>query len=880
MFKAASKHAQVYTGNMSRCKCGYRLGEGYQNCKACVDHNAQHPAGRRAPISESVAASDEDFDMRKGLPKRPFGQGVSKSARMVHQQAVDKVLKRAAINQHVTSAKPMTTSDKAHIFIAGIPVSSPVVPAAIASAVTEAPSSSTAAAPAAAPVATMQTRQQADQMLANSGWRRCFIMERNFKNPNLEHDDYDVVFSPRDGDCLFHCFIAILVQHGKVNFEMDAKDPKHNVFSMRSIVADFFSVNNNNIVCNVSDMEIHFQCESIESIRSGKGGKNAYGGVNEIVAFGLLYDLAVTVFCPETSQEIVTYNPGNFPEEKLLYTLGWKLSAKQVIRNGSTDHWQRVKPKQVLLQPAQAPVHSVAQQVSSDPLVSVLPQQEFSAVQQVPLANVPQPQQESRKEAAKKLALAERQQQDDAACEQARQFMASGGKFDFTEPQHACDQTVVHLVLSGDESDNACRATNALDDDAMEAARRASDALDDDAMQAEGRGKEDTQGQDRGDDGNSKVTHWVYRKGDGEAWGSDVEGPSESDDDAKEGRGEENKQGVQVRGDDGKRKITHWVHRTRITCLRLIQRLNPFAAKDSGLMWQQIADQIHKDTENVTEVNARGKSVNCQVHSDGTALMMWHRRQLAIMEKSFDAGAEKTKSGQAGMSKKAAASRSEETGAHQDEIEAEWEVLRSLKALHEDANRAAKMRKQKVEQVKELKNHKLPDEVQKTACDDEPVRLALIVELERRMKMCEQEAKTLTAAGRFHVMTEQQKQEHKMLAEMKGIQKAKKKSEGADTSEDEEAGTGGGTTSDARGRGKNNLKLSFDAMTQKMSELTEAMKQDIEQERPMSVSQVQSLLSDLDEDIKCGLRLEGDERQQLRMMILKQFAKSKKPRLE
>jgi hypothetical protein len=369
-------------------------------------------------------------------------------------------------------------------------------------------------------------------------------------------------------------------------------------------------------------------------------------------------------------------------------------------------------------------------------------------------------------------------------------------------------------------------------------------------------------------DGKRK-TAWRYEAGQGYATGHEVDAPD--DEDINEGG--KNKQGG--------RKTTHWVHRTKITCLRLIQRMNPWAAKDSGLMWQQIADQIHEETANVVERDARGKLKNCQVHSDGTALNMWYRRQLEKMEEAFDVGEERTKSGQGGMSKKAAAKRAEKTDTDQDEIEQEWEVLRSLKALQEDASRAAIMKKQKVQTLKDIKNQQLPDEVKKVACEDQQVRMAAIVELERRMKKCDQEAKTLTKAGRCAVMTEQQKEEQKLLAELKQIQRDKRKSEGGNSSDDaEDTQTGGGGTSDAKGRGRNNnLKLSFDAMTQKITDLSEVMRQDVEQDRPMSLDQVKTLLVDLDEDIKNGLRLEGEERRQVRMMFLKDYARSKRSSL-
>ncbi len=133
------------------------------------------------------------------------------------------------------------------------------------------------------------------------------------------------------------------------------------------------------------------------------------------------------------------------------------------------------------------------------------------------------------------------------------------------------------------------------------------------------------------------------------------------------------------------------------------------------------------------------------------------------------------------------------------------------------------------------------------------------------------------------MMSEQQKEEQKFLAELKQIQREKRKSEGGVSSDDggEDTQTGGGGTSDAKGRGKNNnLKLSFDAMTQRITDLSEVMKQDVEQDKPMSLDQVKSLLTDLDEDIKNGLRLEGEERREIRMIFLKDYAKSKRGSLE
>jgi hypothetical protein len=850
-----------------RCAyCHYKVGEGYfTGCRECNQHNSLQARKRRVSVSSDL----EDFEADKRRPLTPLG--LPKNVRKMHHSASMRVF--------VSEAVQSSSTEKAEAYLLQLPSAS----ATVASAAPQLPSAS-------GPLAVKKSdREEAEQLLASSAWRRCFVKENNHYQHNLEHDDYDVVFCQRDGDCLFHCFIAILVECGRVNFKMNA-DPKANVLSMRGIIADFFTQNNNDI----SFEEFHFMCESIESIRNGTGGRKAYGGVSEIVAFGLKYDISMTVFAPETTAEIITYNPGNidqgFHSEMLLNTFGWRESGKKYVRNGGTDHWQRVKPKQLPL--PQSPLVLVQQEV---PLVHVQQQLQSPLVpvqQEVPLVHVQQ-QQQARKEAAKLRAKEQREADDAASCEQARQFMAAGGRFNFSEPEDMqparnkspSPRTEVHLITSGDENDEAGDNVH-IHDDAM--------GGDDQGFAAalDGAGEGFDAATEHGKNDGKRKTTWQYRSGPGYATGVDVEVPANlgeaEDEEMKQGGEvrEQNKQGGEGREQNkqGGRKVTNWIHRTRITCLRLIQRLNPFAAKDSGLMWQQIADQIHTETAGITETNARGKTVDCQVHSNGNALMMWYRRQVEELNKSFDAGAEKTRSGQGGMSKKAAASRAEETGNHQDEIEAEWEVVRALKALHDDASRAATMKKQKVQHLKDIKNQIVPDEVQKMACEDQAVRIALITELERRMKKCEQEAKTLTAAGRFAVQTEQQKEEQRMLAEMKQIQKAKRKSQGADSSdgeEDPESGTGGGTTSDARARGKNNnLKLSFDAMTQRISDLSEVMKQDVDQDRSMTLEQVKSLLAGLDDDIKGGLRLEGEERTQVRMIFLKDYAKSKRARLE
>jgi hypothetical protein len=97
---------------------------------------------------------------------------------------------------------------------------------------------------------------------------------------------------------------------------------------------------------------------------------------------------------------------------------------------------------------------------------------------------------------------------------------------------------------------------------------------------------------------------------------------------------------------DGPKK-TVWIHSTRITCLKLIHAKNPFAAKDTGATWAEIAEQIASDTEHVVVVKNK-KVVSCQVRSNGPALMMWYNRMQERYRKNFSEDKERTTSGQAG----------------------------------------------------------------------------------------------------------------------------------------------------------------------------------------------------------------------------------------
>ncbi len=161
------------------------------------------------------------------------------SGAKVHAKASADVAKRQAINQRVKSATQIPSGEKARKFVASIP--------AAASKVKERP----------------QTKEKADGILSASGWRRCFTKEGSVEKPNLEHDE--VLFFARDGNCLFHCFVATLVERGKWKESQGVSD-------MRAIIAKCFTDNKNIVVGMVTvdgkELEIEFSCENIEAIRS------------------------------------------------------------------------------------------------------------------------------------------------------------------------------------------------------------------------------------------------------------------------------------------------------------------------------------------------------------------------------------------------------------------------------------------------------------------------------------------------------------------------------------------------------------------------------------------------------------------------------------
>jgi hypothetical protein len=141
------------------------------------------------------------------------------------------------------------------------------------------------------------------------------------------------------------------------------------------------------------------------------------------------------------------------------------------------------------------------------------------------------------------------------------------------------------------------------------------------------------------------------------------------------------------------------------------------------------------------------------------------------------------------------------------------------------------------------------------------------------MKRWKEQERILISANRMPVMSAQQIQEKKMLEDLRLQKKEQKKQskEGAASSGDDNDDK---HTSDTN-KGRNNLKKGIDMMITKMTEMSDLMKQDADaSEHPLELEQVKQLLTSLDDDTRTGgLKLEAEERSEIRMMFLRQYAK-------
>jgi hypothetical protein len=172
--------------------------------------------------------------------------------------------------------------------------------------------------------------KDADDNLQKQNWKRCKKLEGNDpdEKDTLEHcqGQYDVLPVPRDGHCLFHCFIQIL--------EERLVEGPRTVDDMRRAIGE-----------HVDQMGGLVYAPNTPRVRSAEYDprKGDYGQMEDILAFAEKYKIPIVVHTPEINQapQLLDYERSGAPPELLLYTQSWQNG----FRTYAGDHWQRLREK-------------------------------------------------------------------------------------------------------------------------------------------------------------------------------------------------------------------------------------------------------------------------------------------------------------------------------------------------------------------------------------------------------------------------------------------------------------------------------------------------------------------------------------------------------
>jgi hypothetical protein len=184
----------------------------------------------------------------------------------------------------------------------------------------------------------LQRKNQADMHLANNGFVRVLVHENRNFNPNLQHDDWRILFEQRDGHCLIHSLLGIL----------HARFPDSEIKTMlqlRDALASYFESLDNQLEITNDDGEVfHFVCDSIDCLRSGKddtGELRYFGGLPECVAFSFRFGISLEVLTPEVCVGSFICQGGGKVDcapEAVILVQGWD---DDKTRRPGQDHWQR-----------------------------------------------------------------------------------------------------------------------------------------------------------------------------------------------------------------------------------------------------------------------------------------------------------------------------------------------------------------------------------------------------------------------------------------------------------------------------------------------------------------------------------------------------------
>jgi hypothetical protein len=231
--------------------------------------------------------------------------------------------------------------------------------------------------------------QTASLRLTTAGWRRCKTMENGFQTQNIQHPNFKVIETPRDGDCMYHCLLRVLRAAG-------VRPAPETPQELRNEIATF-----------VNDQ---VPPQGIEKGRYGgiytdgtylpleENLASKYGGEATLAVFVQMYDITIHCHAPECRNTIEAFQSSSrdAQEYHMLQTYSWNTWKKVETRDPKSkivitttyehdyagDHWQLLEPTKStrrgkMLQfddcpPSAASTASTAQK-SSQPTNDVVP---------------------------------------------------------------------------------------------------------------------------------------------------------------------------------------------------------------------------------------------------------------------------------------------------------------------------------------------------------------------------------------------------------------------------------------------------------------------------------------------------------------------------
>jgi hypothetical protein len=195
--------------------------------------------------------------------------------------------------------------------------------------------------------------QAASRRLTNAGWSRCKTVEQSSAWANIQHPDYKVLETPRDGKCMYHCFLRILKAERELHAPNTPQDLRKELarYVGAQVPPEGISRGPHGGIFANGDPKTYLHLE--EALES------TYGGEAALAVFVQLYDVTIHCHAPECRNTIETFQGSNpdAQEYHMLQTYSWQTwnqvnkkdpKTKEVTttyeHNYAGDHWQLLEP--------------------------------------------------------------------------------------------------------------------------------------------------------------------------------------------------------------------------------------------------------------------------------------------------------------------------------------------------------------------------------------------------------------------------------------------------------------------------------------------------------------------------------------------------------